>query len=145
MVLTFHSIIIKEDVENLYVYCQPKEIWVNNDVGPYSYPEVWIYKKDGNFSSNQPRKISLKRNKNLWDAGSLINHDTFYIEDLDKDGKMEIIVGMFKMPFSDEHFSIHVFDEFLRCLRTASFTRVLRNPGAPACKHALRFHIYITM
>ena len=106
----FHSILIKEDVENLYVYCQPKEIWVNNDVGPYSYPEVWIYKKDGNFSSNQPRKISLKRNKNLWDAGSLINHDTFYIEDLDKDGKMEIIVGMFKMPFSDEHFSIHVFD-----------------------------------
>jgi len=56
-----HSLLVKEDDKNIYVYTQPKELWINN--GSYSYPEVWIYKKDGKFDSKDPQKIKLKRNK----------------------------------------------------------------------------------
>ena len=105
----FHSLLVKEDDKNIYVYTQPKELWINN--GPYSYPEVWIYKKDGKFNSKDPQKIKLKRNKSLRNAGSIINRETFYIEDLDGDGNKEIIIGMFEEPFENgEHASIHVFD-----------------------------------
>jgi hypothetical protein len=84
-------------------------LWINN--GSYSYPEVWIYKKDGKFDSKDPQKIKLKRNKNLRNAGSIINRETFYIEDLDGDGNQEIIIGMFEEPFENgEHASLHVFD-----------------------------------
>jgi len=104
-----HSLLVKEDDKNIYVYTQPKELWINN--GSYSYPEVWIYKKDGKFDSKDPQKIKLKRNKNLRNAGSIINRETFYIEDLDGDGNQEIIIGMFKEPFENgEHASLHVFD-----------------------------------
>ncbi|MDC3181963.1 thrombospondin type 3 repeat-containing protein [Flavobacteriaceae bacterium] len=105
----YHSLLAKEDDKNIYVYTQPKELWINN--GSYSYPEVWIYKKDGKFDSKDPQKIKLKRNKNLRNAGSIINRETFYIEDLDGDGNQEIIIGMFEEPFENgEHASIHVFN-----------------------------------
>jgi hypothetical protein len=56
------------------------------------------------------KKIELKRNKAILDQGQLLNHDTFYIADLDKDGSEEIIIGMFSLPLSDKHFSVHIFD-----------------------------------
>ena len=105
----YHSLLVKEDKSNIYVFNQPKELSING-VGPYSYPEVWIYKKDGKFSSKDPQKIKLNRNKNIRDAGSLLNRETFYIVDLDNDGVNEYLIGMFKMPHEDEHASFHVFD-----------------------------------
>ncbi|MEC8679921.1 MAG: FG-GAP-like repeat-containing protein [Bacteroidota bacterium] len=105
---SFHSLIAKEWNNSIYVFCQPRE---DHSVQyGYTYPEVWIYDKNDNFSSKSPKKIKLKRNKSLHDAHSIINHDTFYLEDLDNDGDVEIIIGMFKLPNTGEHFSLHVFD-----------------------------------
>ena len=51
-----------------------------------------MYKKDGKFDSKDPQKIKLKRNKNIRNAGSRINRETMYVEDVDGDGKQEIII-----------------------------------------------------
>ena len=109
----YHSLLIKDKSDKLYVYCQPEEIYdVSEDNhGSYTYPEVWIYEKNGNYDSDSPVKIKLNRNTNLANAGQIINHDTFYIEDLNNDGIYEIIIGMMTFPIvNGEHFSIHIFD-----------------------------------
>jgi hypothetical protein len=108
-----HSMMFKNYKDKIYAFIQPKEDYPDgtNTFYYYTYPEVWIYDKSKN---GQPplllKKIELKRNKIFLNQSSILNHDTFYITDLDKDGNEEIVIGMFGLPVTNKHFSIHVFD-----------------------------------
>jgi len=108
-----HSMLFKNFGEKIYAFVQPKEDYPDGVTTQYyyTYPEVWIYKKAK--VGQQPeliKKIELKRNKALLNQGQLLNHDTFFISDLDKNGTEEIIIGMFSLPMSNRHFSVHIFD-----------------------------------
>jgi hypothetical protein len=108
-----HSMQFKNFGDKIYAFLQTKEDYPDGVTTQYyyTYPEVWVYKKAK--IGEQPellKKIELKRNKAILDQGQILNHDTFYIADLDKDGSEEIIIGMFSLPLSDKHFSVHVFD-----------------------------------
>lgn len=108
-----HSIMFKNYKNLIYAYLQPIEDYGNGttQLYGYTYPAVWIYEKSKNgLPPVVIKKIELKRNKALLNAGQILNHDTFYITDLDKDGNEEIIIAMFNLPLSGNHFSIHVFD-----------------------------------
>ena len=108
-----HSMLFKNYNNLIYAFLQPKEDYadgINSQYG-YTYPEVWIYEKaSGNTAPKLIRRFELIRDKQIANKGSILNHDTFYISDLDKDGDEEIIIGMFSLPMSEKHFSIHVFD-----------------------------------
>ena len=108
-----HSMQFKNFGDKIYAFLQTKEDYPDGVTTQYyyTYPEVWVYKKAK--MGQQPellKKIELKRNKAILDQGQLLNHDTFFISDLDKDGSEEIIIGMFSLPLSDKHFSVHIFD-----------------------------------
>ncbi len=108
-----HSMLFKNFGEKIYAFVQPKEDYPDGVTTQfyYTYPEVWIYKKAR--VGEQPeliKKIELKRNKSILNQGQILNHDTFFITDLDKNGSEEIIIGMFSLPMSNRHFSVHVFD-----------------------------------
>jgi hypothetical protein len=108
-----HSMAFKNYNNKIYAFLQTKEDYPDgiNNLYYYTYPEVWIYEKSKN--SQDPiilKKIELKRNISLLNAGQILNHDTFYITDLDKDGNEEIIIGMFSLPLSSKHFSVNIFD-----------------------------------
>jgi hypothetical protein len=107
-----HSMIFKNYNDKIYAFLQPTEDFASED-NPYgyTYPEVWVYNKAiGNNPPELISKIPLNRDKSLLDQGSIITHDTFYIDDINKDGNEEIIIGMFNLPMSEEHFSVHVFN-----------------------------------
>ena len=108
-----HSMSFKNYNNKIYAYLQTKEDYPDgvNNFYYYTYPEVWIYDKSKN--NQYPlliKKIELKRNVSIINAGQILNHDTFYITDLDKDGNEEIIIGMFSLPLTNKHFSINIFD-----------------------------------
>jgi hypothetical protein len=108
-----HSMSFKNFNNKIYAFVQPKEDYPDgiNTFYYYTYPEIWIYDKSkNNQAPSLIRKFELKRNKSILDAGQILNHDTFYITDLDKDGNEEIIIGMFTLPQTSKHFSVHVFD-----------------------------------
>lgn len=108
-----HSMIFKNYNNRIYAFVQPREDYPDgvNTLFYYTYPEVWIFDKSKN---GQPpaliKKIELKRNLGLLNQGSILNHDTFYITDLNKDGNEEIIIGMYSLPYSNRHFSVNIFD-----------------------------------
>lgn len=108
-----HSMQFKNYNNKIYIYLQPREDYSDGTtiLYNYTYPEVWIYDKSKNDETPVLiKKIELKRNKTLHNQGSITNHDTFYITDLDKDGNEEIIIGMFSLPLSSKHFSVNIFD-----------------------------------
>ncbi len=112
-----HSLKFKNYGDNIYAFMQSRE-----DVNPieeqptkgysYTYPEIRIYSKSKGqgLPPAEIRRFELKRNTGLINQNSIMYHDTFYVEDLDKDGKEEIIIGMFTVPMNDKHSSVHVFD-----------------------------------
>jgi hypothetical protein len=109
-----HSMMFRNFNDKIYAFLQTNELYPDgiNTNYYYSYPEVWIYNKSVN---NDPpkllEKIELKRNLNLLNQGQLMNHDSFYISDLNKDGQEEYILGMFSLPLTKEHWAIHIFDK----------------------------------
>jgi hypothetical protein len=108
-----HSMMFKNYNNRIYAFVQPREDYPDgvNIQYYYTYPEVWIFDKSKN---GEPpvliKKIELKRNLSLMNQGSVLNHDTFYITDLNKDGNEEIVIGMYNLPYSNRHFSVNVFD-----------------------------------
>jgi hypothetical protein len=108
-----HSMMFKNYNNRIYAFVQPREDYPDgvNIQYYYTYPEVWIFDKSKN---GEPpvliKKIELKRNLSLMNQGSVLNHDTFYITDLNKDGNEEIVIGMYNLPYSKRHFSVNVFD-----------------------------------
>jgi len=108
-----HSMMFKNYKNLIYAYLQPKEDYadgINSQYG-YTYPEVWIYEKaSGNTAPKLVRRFELVRDKQIGNKGSINNYNTFYISDLDNDGDEEIIIGMFSLPMSQKHFSVHIFD-----------------------------------
>uniref|UniRef100_UPI004048924E FG-GAP-like repeat-containing protein n=1 Tax=Algoriphagus sp. TaxID=1872435 RepID=UPI004048924E len=112
-----HSLQFKNYGDKIYAFMQSRE-----DVNPieeqeakgysYTYPEIRIYNKSKGpgLPPTEIKRFDLKRNTALIDRNSIMNYNTFYIEDLDKDGREEIIIGMFSIPVTDKHSSIHIFD-----------------------------------
>ena len=112
-----HSLQFKNYNDKIYVFMQSRE-----DIFPieeratkgfsYTHPEIRIYDKSKGLglSPTEIKRFDLKRNLDLIDQSSIMYHDTYYVEDLDKDGNEEIIIGMFTVPMNDKHSSIHVFD-----------------------------------
>lgn len=112
-----HSLQFKNYDDKIYVFMQSRE-----DINPieeqatkgysYTHPEIRIYNKSKGpgLAPTEIRRFDLKRNTDLIDQNSIMYHDTYYVEDLDKDGNEEIIIGMFTVPMNDKHSSVHVFD-----------------------------------
>ena len=111
-----HSLMLKNYNDLIYAYVQPKEYIYPQDQSDefgysYTYPEVWIYEKSKNGTPPVIKeKIEFTRNTDLIDQRSIQNYDTFYIHDLDNDGDEEFIIGMYSVPMTDLHSSVHVFD-----------------------------------
>jgi len=109
-----HSVLIKEFDEYIYVYYPESEDW-SNGYG-ISYPGVARYMKT--LSSTEPqfdKRISFNRSDSIYFHSEMVNHDTFFITDLNSDGIKEFIVMMFSVneptsgPYA--HGGIHIFDE----------------------------------
>ena len=110
-----HSILIKEKDDLIYILTDPNQGTIN-DSYPLSNPEVWIYSKANTEQSAKiQKKITFNRSETIYFHESLINHDTFFITDLDKDGNNEYVLMMSSNIGSESssyaHAGIHIFDE----------------------------------
>ncbi len=109
-----HSITFKTFNELTFLLHSPREEWLGNE-GGISFPEIWVYEKKID-TQGEPiliKKISLERDPKVFFQGSFVNYNSFYISDLDQDGKEEFILGMFTSPMpivEGKRSGFHVFN-----------------------------------
>uniref|UniRef100_UPI004047E191 thrombospondin type 3 repeat-containing protein n=1 Tax=Algoriphagus sp. TaxID=1872435 RepID=UPI004047E191 len=101
-----HSKIFKEFNNKIYVLVAPK-------INEVIKPKIYIYEKKINIKGDPIlfKTINLEIDQNLFLNNNLLNHNTFFVTDLDQDNEDEIILAFFQEPPIDgRHGSVRVFN-----------------------------------